>query len=132
MKRSLISGCLVAVVAMLLSGCVGVLQTQWVPVRVGFDPVIGHDTRAEESVPFPAERTFNVWAVSAAGGELYIDGKLVNDVVPKDRDIAMVFQNYALYPHMTVRKNIAFPLENLRTEEVVVVVSTAVHIFGAF
>ena len=35
-------------------------------------------------------------------GELYIDGKLVNDVVPKDRDIAMVFQNYALYPHMTV------------------------------
>eukprot|EP00831_Metopus_contortus_P040914 TRINITY_DN3204_c0_g1_i7.p2 TRINITY_DN3204_c0_g1~~TRINITY_DN3204_c0_g1_i7.p2 ORF type:complete len:130 (-),score=30.83 TRINITY_DN3204_c0_g1_i7:80-469(-) len=35
-------------------------------------------------------------------GELYIDGKLVNDVEPKERDIAMVFQNYALYPHMTV------------------------------
>ena len=35
-------------------------------------------------------------------GELYIDGKLMNDVAPKDRDIAMVFQNYALYPHMTV------------------------------
>ena len=35
-------------------------------------------------------------------GEFYIDGKLVNDVAPKDRDIAMVFQNYALYPHMTV------------------------------
>ena len=34
-------------------------------------------------------------------GELYIDGKLMNDVAPKDRDIAMVFQNYALYPHMT-------------------------------
>lgn len=78
MKRSLISGCLVAVVAMLLSGCVGVLQTQWVPVRVGFDPVIGHDTRAEESVPFPAERTFNVWAVSAAGGELYIDDETIS------------------------------------------------------
>ena len=44
-------------------------------------------------------------------GELYIDGKLVNDVVPKDRDIAMVFQNYALYPHMTVYKNMAFGLE---------------------
>ena len=44
-------------------------------------------------------------------GEFYIDGKLVNDVAPKDRDIAMVFQNYALYPHMTVRKNLEFPLE---------------------
>ena len=37
-----------------------------------------------------------------SGGELYIDGKLMNDIPPKDRDIAMVFQNYALYPHMTV------------------------------
>ena len=37
-----------------------------------------------------------------SGGELYIDGTLMNDVAPKDRDIAMVFQNYALYPHMTV------------------------------
>ncbi len=37
-----------------------------------------------------------------SSGELLIDGKLVNDVEPKDRDIAMVFQNYALYPHMTV------------------------------
>ena len=36
------------------------------------------------------------------GGELFIDGKLVNGVMPKDRDVAMVFQNYALYPHMTV------------------------------
>ncbi len=44
-------------------------------------------------------------------GELYIDGKLMNDVAPKDRDIAMVFQNYALYPHMTVRENMAFPLK---------------------
>ena len=44
-------------------------------------------------------------------GELYIDGKLVNDVAPKDRDIAMVFQSYALYPQMTVYKNMAFSLE---------------------
>ena len=44
-------------------------------------------------------------------GELYIDGKLMNDVAPKDRDIAMVFQNYALYPHMTVYENMAFPLK---------------------
>jgi len=44
-------------------------------------------------------------------GELYIDDKLVNDVPPKDRDIAMVFQNYALYPHMTVYDNMAFGLK---------------------
>ena len=44
-------------------------------------------------------------------GELYIDDKLMNDVAPKDRDIAMVFQNYALYPHMTVRQNMEFPLK---------------------
>ena len=45
-----------------------------------------------------------------SSGELYIDGKLVNDVVPKDRDITMVFQNYALYPHMSVYENMAFGL----------------------
>ena len=45
-----------------------------------------------------------------SSGELYIGDRLVNDVAPKDRDIAMVFQNYALYPHMTVYKNIAFGL----------------------
>ena len=44
-------------------------------------------------------------------GELYIDDRLVNDIPPKDRDIAMVFQNYALYPHMTVYDNIAFRSE---------------------
>ena len=44
-------------------------------------------------------------------GELLIDGKLVNDIPPKDRDIAMVFQNYALYPHMTVYDNMAFSLK---------------------
>ena len=48
-------------------------------------------------------------------GELIIDGKLMNDVAPKDRDIAMVFQNYALYPHMTVYENMAFSLK-LRKE----------------
>ena len=45
-----------------------------------------------------------------SGGEMYIGDRLVNDVPPKDRDIAMVFQNYALYPHMTVYKNMAFGL----------------------
>jgi len=47
----------------------------------------------------------------ATEGEVYIDGKLVNNVAPKDRDIAMVFQNYALYPHMTVYENMAFGLK---------------------
>ena len=46
-----------------------------------------------------------------SAGELYIGNRLVNDVAPKDRDIAMVFQNYALYPHMTVYENMAFALK---------------------
>jgi multiple sugar transport system ATP-binding protein len=45
-----------------------------------------------------------------SSGELYIDGEIVNDKAPKDRDIAMVFQNYALYPHMTVYDNMSFGL----------------------
>ena len=48
-------------------------------------------------------------------GELYIGGKLVNDVAPKERDIAMVFQSYALYPHMTVFENMAFALKLRKT-----------------
>ena len=44
-------------------------------------------------------------------GEIHIGGRLVNDELPKDRDVAMVFQNYGLYPHMTVRDNIAYPLK---------------------
>ncbi len=50
-----------------------------------------------------------------SGGELYIGDRLVNDVAPKDRDIAMVFQNYALYPHMTVFENMAFGLKLRKT-----------------
>ena len=52
-----------------------------------------------------------------SGGELYIGDRLVNDVAPKDRDIAMVFQNYALYPHMTVYKNMAFSLEMKKVDK---------------
>jgi len=47
----------------------------------------------------------------ATAGEIFIDDMMVNDVPPKDRDIAMVFQNYALYPHMTVEENMAFGLK---------------------
>ena len=50
-------------------------------------------------------------------GELLIDGKLMNDIPPKDRDIAMVFQNYALYPHMTVYDNMAFGLKIRKTDK---------------
>ena len=50
-----------------------------------------------------------------SGGELWIGDKLVNDVEPKDRDIAMVFQNYALYPHMSVYDNMAFGLKLRKT-----------------
>jgi len=50
-----------------------------------------------------------------SGGELYIDGNLMNDIAPKDRDIAMVFQNYALYPHMSVYDNMAFALKLQKT-----------------
>src|SRR5438552_6852502 len=48
-------------------------------------------------------------------GEILIGGNVVNDVPPKDRDIAMVFQNYALYPHMTVFENMSFGLRLRRT-----------------
>ena len=53
-------------------------------------------------------------------GELFIENKRMNDVAPKDRDIAMVFQNYALYPHMTVFDNMAFGLKlrKVRKEEI--------------
>lgn len=53
-------------------------------------------------------------------GELSINGKMVNDVAPKDRDIAMVFQNYALYPHMTVYENMAFSLRLRKTKKAVI------------
>jgi multiple sugar transport system ATP-binding protein len=51
------------------------------------------------------------------GGELLIGGTVVNDLEPRDRGIAMVFQNYALYPHMTIRENIAFGLRRLKVSE---------------
>ena len=50
-------------------------------------------------------------------GELYIDDKLVNDVAPKNREIAMVFQSYALYPFMTVYENMAFGLQIRKTDK---------------
>jgi multiple sugar transport system ATP-binding protein len=52
-----------------------------------------------------------------SSGELRIDGKRVNERAPKDRDIAMVFQSYALYPHMSVRENMAFPLRLAKVDD---------------
>ena len=65
-------------------------------------------------------------------GELYIGDKLVNDIAPKDRDIAMVFQNYALYPHMTVYENMAFSLKlkKLPKQEIHDKVMEAAEILG--
>ncbi len=65
-------------------------------------------------------------------GELYIDDKMVNDVPPKDRDIAMVFQNYALYPHMSVYDNMAFGLKLRKypKEEIKKRVNDAAEILG--
>ena len=67
-----------------------------------------------------------------SAGELYIDDRIVNDVEPKDRDIAMVFQNYALYPHMTVYENMAFGLQlrHVPTEEIHERVLWAANILG--
>ena len=65
-------------------------------------------------------------------GELRIDGEVMNDVEPKDRDIAMVFQNYALYPHMTVFDNMAFGLKlrKYSQEEIKKRVENAADILG--
>ena len=65
-------------------------------------------------------------------GELYIDGKKVNEVAPRDRGIAMVFQNYALYPHMTVEKNIGYGLKNMKmpADQIKKKVDWAIDILG--
>ncbi len=66
------------------------------------------------------------------GGELYIDGKKMNEVAPMDRGISMVFQNYALYPHMTVEKNISYGLKNMKVPaaEIKKKVDWAIQILG--
>lgn len=65
-------------------------------------------------------------------GDLYIDGKRMNEVAPADRGISMVFQNYALYPHMTVEKNISYGLKNMKVpaDEIKQKVDWAIDILG--
>lgn len=67
-----------------------------------------------------------------SSGELYIDGKKMNETAPMDRGISMVFQNYALYPHMTVEKNISYGLKNMKVPdaEIKKKVDWAVKILG--
>lgn len=65
-----------------------------------------------------------------SSGELRIDGRRVNDVAPRDRDVAMVFQSYALYPHMTVRENMAFALKLQKHPETVQRVEDASRMLG--
>lgn len=67
-----------------------------------------------------------------SSGDLFIDEKRVNDIAPKDRDIAMVFQNYALYPHMTVRENLEFPLKlrHMEKSQIEQKVNQAAEILG--
>ena len=67
---------------------------------------------------------------SVSGGEIRIGDRVVNNLVPKDRGIAMVFQNYALYPHMTVKENLAFglKLQKLPKEEIEIRVQEAAAI----
>ena len=65
-------------------------------------------------------------------GDLYIDGKRINEVAPADRGISMVFQNYALYPHMTVEKNISYGIKNMKVpaDEIKQKVDWAIDILG--
>ncbi len=67
-----------------------------------------------------------------SSGELFIDGRKMNEVAPMDRGISMVFQNYALYPHMTVEKNISYGLRNMKvpSDEIKKKVDWAVKILG--
>lgn len=69
---------------------------------------------------------------SVTSGQLKIDGRLVNDDPPKDRDIAMVFQSYALYPHMTIAENMGFPLmiREANKGDIVAAVNKAAEILG--
>ena len=67
-----------------------------------------------------------------SSGELYIDGVKMNDIAPRDRGISMVFQNYALYPHMTVEKNISYGLKNMKVPKDIIKkkVDWAIDILG--
>ena len=76
MKRYIYIIGIVLAAAALLSGCVS-LQTERVPGYISFEPLVGHDTRAVESVPFPEDLSFKVWAVNQTSGETYIQDETI-------------------------------------------------------
>lgn len=102
---------------------------------VNIEKTYGKDTRVVKNISFDIKDKEFLVLVGPSGcgkstclrmiagleditsGDLLIDGKRVNDLPPKDRDIAMVFQNYALYPHMTVQNNMAFGLKLRKTDK---------------
>lgn len=77
MKRNINIWMMLVAVVMLLSGCVS-METTRTSSNIAFKPLIGHDTRAVESVPFPQERSFKVWGVNQVTGETYIDGEMIS------------------------------------------------------
>ena len=85
------------------------------PVVCGLDLVVAHNEFVVLVGPSGCGKSTTLRMIAGleeiTAGEIVIGDRVVNDVSPKDRDIAMVFQNYALYPHMTVYKNMAFGLK---------------------
>lgn len=77
MKRSYRFGIVACVVA-LLTSCIGDLGTDKIPVNIEFRPVIGYDTRVDESVPFPEDRSFLLWAQASRSGKMYISSETVS------------------------------------------------------
>lgn len=65
-------------VGLLAGGCVAGMRTEKIPVNIGFRPVIGHDTRAEESVPFPEDRSFRVWAIDTHTGQRVLNDETIS------------------------------------------------------
>ena len=74
-RTGILSCALLAAPLLLSTSCVAGLQTNRLPVNIGFKPVIGHDTRADESVPFPEDRTFRLWAINEDTGDIHIDNE---------------------------------------------------------
>lgn len=65
-------------VGLMAGGCVAGMRTEKIPMNIGFRPVIGHDTRAEESVPFPENRSFHVWATDTRNGDTILDNEKIS------------------------------------------------------
>lgn len=130
MRRILRIGSLMMAAA-LLTGCFLGKDTTKIPVRIGFLPVIGHDTRAEESVPFPQERSFNVWALHTGNGNLVLDkenitygydGWLASKTWPEAELEFTAYWPTDLNPEYDKEKGVIF--RNFKAEDVDLLVAT--------